>query len=143
MGPDDFDYELPAEAVAQEPLGDRPSARLLDTTGDQVAHRTVRDLPSLLGPGDVVVVNDTRVLPARLRFRRPTGGTAEVLLLHPVDGQVQDPVMETGACWEALVRPSRRLPPWASFLEASRAGADRERLRAFLPLRQGRSEGLQ
>ena len=56
MGPDDFDYDLPAEAIAQEPLDDRPSARLLDTTGGPVVHRTVRDLPSLLGPGDVVVV---------------------------------------------------------------------------------------
>jgi len=111
MGPDDFDYDLPAEAVAQKPLDDRPSARLLDTTSGQVVHRTVRDLPSLLGPGDVVVVNDTRVLPARLRFRRSTGGTAEVLLLHPVDGQVKDSALETGARWEALVRPSRRLPP--------------------------------
>ncbi len=111
MGPDDFDYDLPTEAIAQEPLDDRPSARLLDTTGGRVVHRTVRDLPSLLGPGDVVVVNDTRVLPARLRFRRSTGGTAEVLLLHPVDGQVKDPALENGARWEALVRPSRRLPP--------------------------------
>ena len=68
MGPDDFDYDLPAEAIAQEPMDDRPSARLLDTTGGWVVHRTVRDLPLLLGPGDVVVVNDTRVLPARLRL---------------------------------------------------------------------------
>ena len=111
MGPDDFDYDLPAEAIAQEPLDDRPSARLLDTTGGPVVHRTVRDLPSLLGPGDVVVVNDTRVLPARLRLRRSTGGMAEVLLLHAVDGKFGDPALEIGARWEALVRPSRRLPP--------------------------------
>ena len=111
MGPDDFDYDLPAEAIAQEPLDDRPSARLLDTTGGPVVHRTVRDLPSLLGPGDVVVVNDTRVFPARLRLRRSTGGIAEVLLLHPVDRKVEDSALGIGARWEALVRPSRRLPP--------------------------------
>ena len=122
MGPDDFDYDLPAAAIAQEPLGDRPAARLLDATGDGVAHRTVRDLPSLLGPGDVLVVNDTRVLPARLRLRRPTGGAAEVLLLHPLDGSSDgalDAALDAAADgrsgsvvrWEALVRPSRRLPP--------------------------------
>ena len=113
MGPDDFDYDLPASAIAQEPLADRPAARLLDATGPSVVHRTVRDLPSLLGPGDVLVLNDTRVLPARLRLRRPTGGTAEVLLLHPVDdhrAQQPDGPHQDGHFWEALVRPSRRLP---------------------------------
>jgi len=118
MGPDDFYYDLPASAIAQEPLVDRPAARLLDATGPSVVHRTVRDLPSLLGPGDVLVLNDTRVLPARLRLRRPTGGAAEVLLLHPVDGHgahqldfhQQDGPHQDGYLWEALVRPSRRLP---------------------------------
>ena len=108
MGPDDFDYDLPATAIAQVPLDDRPSARLLDATGDPVIHRTVRDLPSLLGPGDVLVVNDTRVMAARLRLRRYTGGTAEILLLRPVDGE--DTGSPSGDRWEALVRPSRRLP---------------------------------
>ena len=67
--------------------------------GDGVSHRRVSDLPDLLGPGDVVVVNDTRVMPARLRMRRATGATAEVLLLAERGDGV----------WEALVRPSRRL----------------------------------
>lgn len=103
MGPDDFDYPLPEAAIAQAPLVDRASARLLDATGPAVAHRIVRDLPDVIGPGDVLVLNDTRVLPARLRPTRPTGGSAEVLLLRPVDG-------EPGA-WEALVRPSRKVVP--------------------------------
>ena len=68
---------------------------------DGISHRRVSDLPELLGPGDVVVVNDTRVLPARLRMRRATGGAVEVLLLHERDD----------GDWEALVRPSRRLRP--------------------------------
>ena len=68
---------------------------------DGISHRRVSDLPELLGPGDVVVVNDTRVLPARLRMRRATGGAVEVLLLHERDD----------GDWEALVRPSRRLQP--------------------------------
>ena len=101
MGPEDFAYQLPDASIAQVPLEDRPSARLLDAVGDHVEHRTVRDLPSLLGPGDVLVVNDTRVLPARLRARRDTGGASEVLLLR---------VHDDDTIWEALVRPSRKLP---------------------------------
>ena len=101
MGPEDFAYQLPDASIAQVPLEDRPSARLLDAVGDHVEHRTVRDLPSLLGPGDVLVVNDTRVLPTRLRARRDTGGASEVLLLR---------VHDDDTMWEALVRPSRKLP---------------------------------
>ena len=100
-GPEDLDYHLPREAIAQSPLPVRDRARLLVDCGDAVAHRRVSDLPELLGPGDIVVVNDTRVLPARLRLRRATGGAVEVLLLHERDD----------GDWEALVRPSRRLRP--------------------------------
>ena len=99
--PDDLDYELPPEVIAQSPLPERDQARLLVDHGDRVSHRRVSDLPELMGPGDVVVVNDTRVLPARLRMRRATGGAVEVLLLHERDD----------GDWEALVRPSRRLRP--------------------------------
>ena len=98
-GPEDLDYDLPAGAVAQSPLAERDRARLLVGGADEVSHRRVSDLPDLLGPGDVVVVNDTRVLPARLRLRRATGGAVEVLLLCERDNDH----------WEALVRPSRRL----------------------------------
>ncbi len=97
--PDDLDYELPPTAIAQAPFEPRDAARLLVDHGDQVSHLRVSDLPELVGPGDVVVVNDTRVLPARLRLRRATGGAVEVLLLHERDD----------GDWEALVRPSRRL----------------------------------
>lgn len=99
--PDDLDYELPPTAIAQAPLPERDQARLLVDHGERVAHLRVSDLPELVGPGDVVVVNDTRVLPARLRMRRATGGAVEVLLLHERDD----------GDWEALVRPSRRLRP--------------------------------
>ncbi len=96
---DDLDYHLPAAAIAQSPLDERDQARLLVDHGGHMAHHRVCDLPDLLGPGDVVVVNDTRVLPARLQMRRATGGAVEVLLLaQRVDGD-----------WEALVRPSRKL----------------------------------
>jgi S-adenosylmethionine:tRNA ribosyltransferase-isomerase len=101
----EFDYELPAAAIAQVPVEPRDAARLLVDDGPDRAprHLHVRDLPSLVGPGDLLVVNTTRVLPARLTTTRDTGGAAEVLLLEPT---AQDPEV-----WEALVRPSRKLPP--------------------------------
>ncbi len=101
-----FDYDLPAGRIAQVPIEPRDAARLLvdGGPGAEPEHLHVRDLPSMLTPKDLVVVNDTRVLPARLSLRRATGGAAEVLLLEhrgpdPVDG------------WLALVRPSRKLTP--------------------------------
>jgi S-adenosylmethionine:tRNA ribosyltransferase-isomerase len=99
----DFDYELPAGAIAQTPIEPRDAARLLVDEGEGRAprHRHVRDLPELLQPGDLVVVNDSRVIPARLRLRRASGGEAEVLLLEPLEQEQR--------VWEALVRPARRL----------------------------------
>lgn len=98
-----LDYALPEAAIAQSPLADREAARLLVDHGPGRApdHRHVRDLPDLLGPGDVLVLNDSRVLPARLRLQRPTGGAVEVLLLERQDDDE----------WDALVRPSRKLRP--------------------------------
>jgi S-adenosylmethionine:tRNA ribosyltransferase-isomerase len=99
----DFDYDLPGGTIAQAPIEPRDRARLLVDRGPGHApeHRTVAHLPSLIRPGDVIVVNTTRVLPARLTLRKPTGGAVEVLLLER---------LATGA-WEALVRPSRKVPP--------------------------------
>jgi len=98
----DFDYELPAEAIAQVPVEPRDAARLLvDRASRGAEHRHVRDLPDLLRDGDLLVVNDSRVIPARLRLHRATGGAAEVLLLEPLD-----PARRT---WEALLRPARKL----------------------------------
>jgi S-adenosylmethionine:tRNA ribosyltransferase-isomerase len=94
-------YELPDEAIAQTPVEPRDAARLLDAIDETVTHRTVADLPQLLQPGDVVVVNDSRVIPARLGLAKESGGRAEVLLLDPLGDDE----------WTALVRPGRRLPP--------------------------------
>ena len=98
-----FDYDLPERSIAQRPVEPRDRARLLvdGGAGAPPEHRTVADLPRYLGPGDVVVVNRTRVLPARLYLRKPTGGEVEVLLLEPLAGD--------DSRWEALVRPSRRV----------------------------------
>ncbi len=97
---DDFDYELPEDAIAQSPAEPRDSARLLDALSGSVDHRRVADLAELLQAGDVLVVNDTRVLPARLRLRKPTGGQVEVFLLEPTGRHGE---------WQALVRPGRRV----------------------------------
>ena len=101
MKTDEFDYDLPDAAIAQTPVEPRDAARLLvDRPGGAVDHH-VRDLPDLLAPGDLLVVNDTRVIPARLHLTKATGGHAEVLLAE-----------RTGLrTWNALVRPGRRLPP--------------------------------
>lgn len=98
----DFDYELPAECIAQEPVEPRDAARLLVDRGTAApADRHVRDLVELLGDGDLLVVNDTKVIPARLRLHRSSGGAAEVVLLEPVGGERRR--------WECLLRPARKL----------------------------------
>lgn len=98
----DFDYDLPAAQIAQAPADPRDSARLLVARGAAgVAHRHVRDLADHLEPGDLMVVNDTKVLPARLRLERATGAQIEVLLLESLDTAARR--------WKALVRPGGRL----------------------------------
>src|SRR4029077_3634045 len=98
----DFDYELPVERIAQVPIEPRDAARLLVDRGSaEPDHRHVRDLPTLLRDGDLLVVNDTKVIPARLRLQRETGGAAEVLLLEPLG--------DDRRTWEAMIRPARKL----------------------------------
>ena len=101
---DDFDYELPVDAIAQSPAEPRDSSRLLilDRASGSIAHARFADVGRWLVAGDLLVVNDSRVIPARLRATRAGGGAAEVLVLRPSDHDPQS--------WEALVRPSRRLP---------------------------------
>jgi S-adenosylmethionine:tRNA ribosyltransferase-isomerase len=98
----ELDYDLPPELIAQRPLERRDESRLLvfERATGAIRHAGFRDLPVELGDS-LVVVNDTRVLPARLRLRRDSGGEAEVLLLESVEDGV----------WEALARPTRRLRP--------------------------------
>ena len=94
----DFDYELPVECIAQVPIEPRDAARLLVDRGSAApAHCTFATCPSLLMEGDLLVVNDTKVIPARLRLRRVTGGAAEVLLLEPIS--------DDRRTWEAMIRP--------------------------------------
>src|SRR5438128_3841823 len=99
MRTSELDYELPPELIAQHPAERRDESRLLvyERASGAVRHRRFAELPEELS-GELVVVNDTRVLPARLRLRRPGGGEAEVLLLEPVGDD---------GVWEGLARPSR------------------------------------
>ena len=121
MKTSDFYYDLPQELIAQTPLERRDASRLmtLDKATGAVSHRHFYELPQLLRPGDCLVMNDSRVLPARLIGRRlPGGGACEVLLLT-----------DRGAGrWECLVRPGRKLKPGArvSFGDGSRLTAEVE-----------------
>ncbi|MGL1832422.1 tRNA preQ1(34) S-adenosylmethionine ribosyltransferase-isomerase QueA [Rhodocyclaceae bacterium SMB388] len=81
---DDFDYPLPPELIAQAPLPDRSASRLLVVDGDTLADRMFSDLPELLHPGDLLVLNDTRVIHARLHGTKSTGGAVEVLVERPI-----------------------------------------------------------
>lgn len=95
-----YDYELPMERIAQTPLSPRDCSRLLVVHSlIHHAHHIFRDLPHLLQPGDLLVLNNTRVIPARLYGRKSTGAPVEVLLLEE----------RHNSCWLALVKPGRRL----------------------------------
>ena len=97
----DFYYELPEELIAQTPLQQRDSSRMLvlDKQTGKVSHRHFYHILEYLKPGDTLVMNDSRVLPARLMGHRPTGGVVEVLLLRDL-GDKQ---------WECLCKPGRKM----------------------------------
>src|SRR5262245_36939497 len=98
-----FDYELPAGRIARYPAERRDESRLLfvNRASSELEHLLFRDIAERIPSGDALVINETRVLPARILGRRTTGGEAEVLLLRPIEGDL----------WEALVRPGSKLRP--------------------------------
>src|SRR3954452_17031991 len=100
MDSSELDYDLPPELIAQHPVEPRDASRLLvyKRASRELRHRAFADLPSELPPGTLTVVNDTRVVPARIPIARPRG---EVLLLEPVGDEE----------WLALARPTRKLRP--------------------------------
>ncbi len=112
----DFNYDLPKELIAQDPLENRSDSRLMvihrDT--DAIEHRIFREIGEYISPGDILVMNDTRVIPARLIGVRESGGAAEILLLKRLDIDR----------WEAIVRPGKKLRPGAkvSFGEGKLVG---------------------
>ena len=115
MNVSDFDFHLPDELIAQDPPDQRGASRLLalNRTSGRVSHHQFADLPSLLRPGDLLVVNDTRVFPARLIGHRvPGGGAAECFLVRPTDAS---------DVWVALVHPGQRLREGARMVFAAGA----------------------
>ncbi len=105
----ELDYELPEGLIAQRPAEPRDSSRLMvvDAARPEITHHVFRDLPNFLRPSDALVLNETKVLPARLKARKPTGGEVELLFLRDL-GQ--------GGVWEVLARPSKRLKPGLALL---------------------------
>jgi len=107
----DFDYDLPEERIARYPAERRNESRLLvvrrgeEASGGSLEDRRFPEIADLVEPGDALVLNDTRVFPARLRGRKPTGAEGEVLLLRRLPGD------ESGGTWRALVRPGGKLKP--------------------------------
>jgi S-adenosylmethionine:tRNA ribosyltransferase-isomerase len=101
----DFDYQLPEELIAQQPAGERGSSRLLQlhrgSTPPEIHHRWFRELPALIPPGDLLVLNTTRVRHSRFLATRPSGAPAEVLLIHPAGDDH----------WLAMGRPGSALRP--------------------------------
>jgi S-adenosylmethionine:tRNA ribosyltransferase-isomerase len=123
----DYDYELPPERIARYPAQRRDRSRLLvlDRESGQISHRTFSDIVELFQPGDLLALNDTRVIPARIFGVAPTGGKVEVLLLEPAEGDR----------WRAIGRPGRRLRPGCEvefgdgLLHATVAGTEEEGVR--------------
>jgi S-adenosylmethionine:tRNA ribosyltransferase-isomerase len=115
----DFDFELPPELIAQDPSPDRTAARLLhlDRQTGSLTHTTVAALPERLRAGDLIVVNNTKVFPARLLGHRvPSGGAVECLLIRRLGS---DPLAES---WDALMHPGQKLRPGARVVFAPAAG---------------------
>jgi len=129
MRVDAFDYELPSELIAQHPPAERDLARLLVVRPGtaELAHHRVSDLPQLLERGSLLVVNDTRVIPARLLGRKRTGGRVEWLLVRrvgtrPIDNSPVD--ASVGEVWEALGKGLGSSEPGSTFEVAPRTGSE-------------------
>ncbi len=123
MKTSDFAYDLPPELIAQTPIPERDRSRLmcLDKKTGALEHRHFYELPSLLKAGDCLVINDSRVLPARLLGRRPTGGVSELVLLRDLGDNI----------WECLCRPGKHLREGAEILFGE--GELRARIEEVLP----------
>ena len=117
MHTDDFDFQLPPELIAQAPLASRDASRLLHvrTPSGQVQHRLFRELPSLLRAGDLLVFNDSRVIPARLIGKKKgTGGRAELLLVRPATDVQTEAALKAnaaGTVWTCLGQSSKGFRP--------------------------------
>lgn len=104
----DFDYELPQELIAQHPYDKRDEARLmvLDKTKEEIEHKVFKDIIDYLDEGDCLVINNTKVIPARLYGKKDTGANVEFLLLKRIEGDI----------WESIVRPGQKLKAGAKVI---------------------------
>lgn len=104
----DFNYELPERLIAQHPYDKRDEARLmvLDKTNQKIEHKVFKDIIDYLNPGDCLVINNTKVIPARLYGKKDTGANVEFLLLKRIEGD----------CWETIVRPGSKLKSGAKVI---------------------------
>lgn len=108
----DFNYELPEELIAQVPIKDRTASRLmvLNKDNETIEHKSFKDIIDYLKPGDCLVRNNTKVIPARLYgIKEETGVEVEFLLLNRIEGKMQNKEKKNEEIWEAMVRPGRRL----------------------------------
>ncbi|MBD5654158.1 MAG: tRNA preQ1(34) S-adenosylmethionine ribosyltransferase-isomerase QueA [Candidatus Eremiobacteraeota bacterium] len=123
-----YRYELPSESIATTPADPADAARLMDLSGTTLEHRTFIDFSSLLRADDVLVINETRVIRARLRgTREPGGGAAEILLLRPTAGAAFD---AEARAWQALVKPGRHLRQGSRIRFGAEASAEIVAVRA-------------
>ena len=115
----ELDYELPEDLIAQIPAEPRDASRLMvvDVGRNTITHHTFRDLPDFLRPGNALILNETKVIPARVEARKPTGGAIELLFLKDLGPDLD-------GAWEVLARPSKRLRPGLTLS----AGGERLRL---------------
>ena len=111
MRVEEFNYELPKELIAQTPYDKRDEARLmvLDKENQTIEHKIFKDVLEYLNPGDCLVINDTKVIPARLYGKKDTGANVEFLLLNNIEGDIWESI--EGDEWEAMVRPGNKLKP--------------------------------
>jgi len=121
----DFDFDLPEDLIATRPANPRSSARLLVAQGDAISDSRVSDLPDWLRPGDRLVLNDTRVIPARLSGRRhrdsaqgPVSASIEATLLDP----------QADGCWSALIKPLKKVKPGEDIVFSDDLSARLERV---------------
>ena len=130
----EFDYDLPSELIAQEPLPERSASRLMMLNRDSgdITHRHFIDLPKLLDPGDLLVMNDSRVIPARLIGNRVTGGEVEILLLRE----------QTPRRWLCLMRPAKRLDIGESVIFHDRTAKDAHSAVATVIEKLGDGQGV-
>ncbi|MCK4613959.1 MAG: S-adenosylmethionine:tRNA ribosyltransferase-isomerase, partial [Thermoplasmata archaeon] len=138
-----YNYHLPSELIAQDPADPRDSSRLMvcDLETDMIDHLRFRDIEGLLSEGDILVLNDSRVIPARIKGHKPTGGKAEVLFLNPLDNDGPLEALIKGRIKEGgVIIPDETTTGRVRERGSRGAGAGQIRIRAVRHINEGRFE---